>query len=648
MAHAQVRLKHRADIASVAGDQDAHWLTDDLHGAPFTAPSALTRAAIALPANHTPTVPKLRRAMPFTDQHDRELAEDMWARMPQTTARHAALYEADPKGFFKSVERAIAIRDLSAIIASGRVLRDCDLLNRKPALKLSLASRLAGALIEHRHFEEAVAILLDPHNADADHPKSLHALARALAGAGRPEVALDAARRSVLARPEFEEGSELAQRLETLIDLQARTQNSPDWASIHRLTELYLELGMRDAAAALLRQALASAPVEARGAADEAVSVLERACDLLGPEAAIAVDLKVKPGTLALDRLEALRLRCSMRLGGQPSGAEAEEGRICLRFEQALALAASGEVGEAIERLGRLSVERRHDQDIRSALAYWIGRDVSSRIGVSLATSPDRRIFNLVPFNDELTMLELRLAEMAPWVDRFVIVEARHTFTGADKPLYFQEAKARFSAYADKLLHVVVDAPPPYVQAPWARDFHQRDMAIKALDGLASADDLVLLTDADEIVDHRALEGFEADFACLRMKLYRFFLNYRPSTNNQPERRTAAVFKANYVLRYGSSYARFALSRTTNLWPVVGHAGWHFTSMRDPAGIVAKVNSYAHQERPELWRDEGRVAEQLERIRRGEGEPGWERCEIDQSFPVAVRAREHELRDLIL
>ena len=36
----------------------------------------------------------------------------------------------------------------------------------------------------------------------------------------------------------------------------------------------------------------------------------------------------------------------------------------------------------------------------------------------------------------------------------------------------------------------------------------------------------MLIADVDEVVDHRSLEGFRADFAGPRMRTFRFFPNY--------------------------------------------------------------------------------------------------------------------------
>ena len=45
------------------------------------------------------------------------------------------------------------------------------------------------------------------------------------------------------------------------------------------------------------------------------------------------------------------------------------------------------------------------------------------------------RVFDCFQFYNEFDVLEIRLAELDPLVDHFVIVEATHTHTGKPKPL---------------------------------------------------------------------------------------------------------------------------------------------------------------------------------------------------------------------
>ncbi len=301
-----------------------------------------------------------------------------------------------------------------------------------------------------------------------------------------------------------------------------------------------------------------------------------------------------------------------------------------------------------MHRLGRHTIKRRRDLEVRAALGFHVGRQVLEEEPLVLRSpGGERRIFNLMPFNDEIEVLKIHLAEMWDWVDLFVIAEAEVTFTGQPKPLHFERHKAEFAQYADKIRHVVVRQHPPIINSPWSRDFRQRDLAATAISGLAAPDDLVLLTDVDEIVDGRALEGFDGDMACLRMAMFRFFLNYRPDAHHFPQRPTGAVVKAKFLQRFGSSYLRFELARSKRGLQV-NQAGWHFTSVCDPARLVAKVNSYAHQERGIEWRDVDHVDRLLSQIKAGVFEPGWERAEIDDSFPAAIVQRQEELRDLLI
>jgi len=63
-------------------------------------------------------------------------------------------------------------------------------------------------------------------------------------------------------------------------------------------------------------------------------------------------------------------------------------------------------------------------------------------------------------FNDELDMLEIRMHELKDVVDFFVIVEARVTFSNRQKPLVFEQNKARFDFVAENIIHIVLDELP--------------------------------------------------------------------------------------------------------------------------------------------------------------------------------------------
>lgn len=106
------------------------------------------------------------------------------------------------------------------------------------------------------------------------------------------------------------------------------------------------------------------------------------------------------------------------------------------------------------------------------------------------------QVIDCFMINNELSMLECRLHELADEVDRFVLVEAAVTHRGVPKPLHYADNKERFAPWADQIVHVVADLPDN--PDPWVREHAQRDAAMTVLDDLAKDDDIILISDVDE------------------------------------------------------------------------------------------------------------------------------------------------------
>ncbi len=118
-------------------------------------------------------------------------------------------------------------------------------------------------------------------------------------------------------------------------------------------------------------------------------------------------------------------------------------------------------------------------------------------------------IVDCFTFLSELDLLEIRLSVLDDVVDRFVLCEAPFTFRGAPKPLVYAEHRDRFARWADRIVHLVYDAPPS--DDAWHNEWGQRAHLTSALRDLAP-DDHILISDVDEIpapenVARRALPG---------------------------------------------------------------------------------------------------------------------------------------------
>jgi len=519
--------------------------------------------------------------------------------------------------------------------------------SRNARLEPKLVARLGFGMIYTGRFQEALHLLLHRQRELANDPHYWRDLARTYAGLGQLALAQDAIERCFQINPDLASALKLKEQLSEALDLDERLHELDDWPSHHRLVDLLYGLGAMERAADVvhifLRRRLRPA-----GGIDQLLGSVQMALSVIAPERVYAVirDLqymydKGPERHLLRNTLDVITGKVDQmeaRLADQPCKRNRN-----LRLCVALAFLAVGQRPLAVSRLGRICERFKEDWESRLVLGRAVGEDVLSSVKIQYRSHASRRlVFDLFPFNNERELLKVKLAEESPWVDYFVLVEANRTFTGLKKPFYFDQWKDEFQAYADKIIHVKVDSYPEWVDSPWARDFYQRDMAVTGASGLWGVDDLVLVTDADEIVDRRCVDQFDGEYAAMLMETFRFFLNYHSSKGTQY---TGVMFKAKYLQKFNLSYARFVL-RSSKYMKVLDNCGWHFTSVADPAGVAKKMRSYAHQEYAHM--DETYFDRIFEKIRSGRKQDDWDFWEIDERFPAFVRENQDALAHMIL
>jgi hypothetical protein len=190
-------------------------------------------------------------------------------------------------------------------------------------------------------------------------------------------------------------------------------------------------------------------------------------------------------------------------------------------------------------------------------------------------------IIDAFPFFDELDLLEIRLNELHEVVDLFILTESTHTFTGIEKPLYFDEHRKRFDGFT--IYHTVY--VPGEVCEPLIYEKRQKQYNLDcAFDRLAPGD--VLITgDVDEIpkadVVKRALDD-SWQSAGLMMTLYYYYMNYRSTV--EKKRRDSRL------LRYSSPF-EYNLKQDDPVDITYPDAGWHFSFLGD---VAAKLKAWGH------------------------------------------------------
>ena len=199
-------------------------------------------------------------------------------------------------------------------------------------------------------------------------------------------------------------------------------------------------------------------------------------------------------------------------------------------------------------------------------------------------------IFDCFTFFNEFDLLEIRLHEMDPWVDRFVLVESGETFSGNPKPLWFKENKDRFESFLSKIIHVVAPVVDPSVNA-WERQSGQRSYAMRALTNCAD-DDLILISDVDEIIrgmNFVRIQGERDKMSVFLQRNYFYYMNLQ-----RPGGWPGSVMMPYSTLKskYGGSLWEARRLRRGGGQIKVG--GWHFSNMGGADAIRLKLKSSCH------------------------------------------------------
>jgi len=267
-----------------------------------------------------------------------------------------------------------------------------------------------------------------------------------------------------------------------------------------------------------------------------------------------------------------------------------------------------------------------------------------------LATKEEiMRVFDCFPFFNELDLLEVRLHELRNVVDIFVLVEATLTTKGQPKPLYFDDSRQRFRPFLDKIRHVVVSDLPAHGSA-WDRE-HLQKLAIKRGLGDVRADDVIIVTDADEIVHPSVvgqLGGFHG-FTKLRMRMYMYYINMflRDDWDKPfalPGSLIDQIDDVNRIRNLNKNPDSFPADCR---WRFLDNAGWHFTHVGGADRVREKLRAYVHQGgKYDEMLAEGGIEERM-RTGRAPGNLSMLRLvRVDESMPRFLRDNEQHFSDL--
>lgn len=239
------------------------------------------------------------------------------------------------------------------------------------------------------------------------------------------------------------------------------------------------------------------------------------------------------------------------------------------------------------------------------------------------------KIIDSFPFFNELDLLEIRLNYLSPYVDYFIITESNMSYNGEPKKLYYLENKHRYKKFQSKIIHNIVNQVPKdftnfikpdirftnyyksyphkHFGSPLINQFEQfqrevfiKDSQIIGISKIAKLNDLIILSDLDEIPNHQVLENLRKtdmpnnEHINLAMNWFMYYFNKKLNK----EWFGIRICKYSYIDDKSVDLLRYPLEhRKLQKFKIIENGGWHFSFFGGEKTVKEKLNTSNYQGR---------------------------------------------------
>lgn len=189
-------------------------------------------------------------------------------------------------------------------------------------------------------------------------------------------------------------------------------------------------------------------------------------------------------------------------------------------------------------------------------------------------------VIDVITYNGESELFEIRYNILKDYVDEFIVVEFDKTFSGREKLFFFpiwRYKKVKFFRIREeeymKYKDLALSSPnTQYGKGAehWIREFCQKESIKDCLTHL-NDNDIVFIGDCDEIWDPRFLKNYTTNPCKLSLRVYTYYLNNR--STEQFYGTFVATYK--YIKNKCLNHLRSNEYRCAPYF----YDGWHFTSM---------------------------------------------------------------------
>ncbi len=211
-------------------------------------------------------------------------------------------------------------------------------------------------------------------------------------------------------------------------------------------------------------------------------------------------------------------------------------------------------------------------------------------------------IYDCFQYFNEDQMVDLRLNILDKYVDYFVISESTRTHQGDLKKINFDIKK--FKKFEKKIKLVIADYEKEidfknHTGGESPIEQHQRNYLMEGIKN-ALPDDLIVLSDSDEIPDFTKIKDFKSikKFVAFSQKMFMYKLNLQ--NINESDWIGSKITKKKYITSMQDfrnlKFKKYPFWRLDKYNQQIINGGWHFSFLQTPQEILKKIRSFSHGE----------------------------------------------------
>lgn len=215
------------------------------------------------------------------------------------------------------------------------------------------------------------------------------------------------------------------------------------------------------------------------------------------------------------------------------------------------------------------------------------------------------KIYDCFSYLDEDLLLNLRLNILNSYVDYFVIIEGNKTWQNNPKKLNFDIKK--FKEFEKKIIYIpVTDLPSG--DNPYKRENFQRNAISRGLID-SNDEDLIIISDLDEIPDPKKIKSFEKKMRYAVFKQFHFYYKLNLQSQRNPFWYGSRICVKKYLkspqwlrsLKFKKRpFWRIDKLRLNNIFE---NGGWHFCNLKTPEQLLIKYKNLCETNDPYSFKE---------------------------------------------